>query len=331
MPKKIEISHRTIIFTFALLGMIWFLFFIKDILLQVFVALLIMTILNPTVSKLNKRFKIPRAASVLIVYIMVLALLTFTFVAIIPPLIDQSTSFANNLPSYLDEYNIPIFVIDEVSKQFSSLVGQIPSQVLRIAVSVVSNLITVLTVLFLALYFLLSRERIDDNLETFLSKRHAQKIDDIIVKLEKFLGGWARGQLFLMLLVGFSTYFGLLILNVPYAVPLALLAGLLEIVPNVGPLLAAIPAIMVGMGVSPLTGLAVAALTFLIQQLEYYLFVPKVMEKSAGVSPVVTLLALLVGFKVAGILGAILSVPVVITLKVILGELYFKDLLKPNK
>ena len=105
------------------------------------------------------------------------------------------------------------------------------------------------------------------------------------------------------------------------SLPLAILAGLLEIIPYLGPVASAIPAVLIGLGISPIMGLAVAALYFLIQQVENYLFVPKVMEKSAGVTPIVTLLALAVGFKLAGIAGVIVSVPVVITLQVLTKEL----------
>lgn len=323
MPKKIEISHRTIIFTFFFLGLLWFLFFIKDILLQIFVSLLIMTILNPTVTKLNKKFGIPRALSVLIVYALVISFIIFTIVAIIPPLIEQSSAFANNLPGYLEQYNIPVFVVDEATKQFTNIISQFPSQIINLSVSVLSNLIAVLTVLFFALYFLLSRNKLEEQLATLLSKDTADRIDNVIHHLEKDLGGWARAQMILMVIVGFATYIGVVLLGLPYAIPLALLAGLLEIVPNAGPFLASVPLILVGFGVSPLTGLAAAALAFLIQQFENYFFVPKIMEREAGVSPIFTLAALLIGFRVAGIAGAILSVPVVITSRVILEEFVF--------
>lgn len=326
--EKIEISHKTIIFTFFFIGLIWFMYFIKDILLQIFVALLIMTILNPTVTKLNKRFKVPRVASVLIVYAMVIAFVVFTIVAIVPPLIEQSTAFGTSLPKYLSQYNIPIFVVEEATKQFTNLVAVLPSQIVAVSVAVLSNLISVLTVMFFALYFLLSRNKFEQQLTTVLSKETADRIDNVLKELEKHLGGWARAQLILMLLVGASTYIGVLILGIPYAIPLALLAGMLEIVPTAGPFIASVPLVLVGFGVSPLTGLAAAALAFLIQQIENYFFVPKVMEREAGVSPIFTLAALLIGFRLAGIAGAILSVPVVITSKVLLQEFVFHSKVK---
>jgi len=126
-------------------------------------------------------------------------------------------------------------------------------------------------------------------------------------------------------LVGTFTYLGLLILGIPFALPLALLAGVLEIIPYIGPIIAAIPAVLVGLSISPLMGLAVASLAFLIQQFENYLFVPKVMEKSVGVSPIITLVALVIGLRLAGVVGIIVSVPLVITLQVLGKQYLLKD------
>lgn len=322
MPKKIEISHRTIVFTVLFLAFGWFLFLIRDIILQVFVALLIMTILNPTVSKLEKR-KVPRVTSVLIVYALVLAVFVLAIALMIPPLVDQTSSFATSLPQYFVQLDLPFNIIDEVNRQISSIFTQLPAQLIRIGVSVFSNLFAVFTVFFFALYFLLAREKLDSQMSNFLSKKQIGRIDKILEILEKDLGGWARGQLLLMFMVGLSTYIGLRILGVPFALPLALLAGILEIIPNLGPVVASIPVILVGFGVSPLTGFAAAALSFLVQQVENYLLVPKVMQKSANVSPIITLLSLLIGFRLAGVPGAFLSIPVVITSRVMLNEFVF--------
>src|SRR3989344_1357028 len=322
MPKKIEISYRTIIFTVLFIIFIGFLYYVKDIILQLFVALLIMTILNPTVTKLQ-RYKIPRALSVSIVYLILLALLVFSIATLIPALVDQTTKFAGAIPRLLEELDIQIFVIDQVTREVTSQIGNLPSQILRLSISVVTNIISLLTVFIFALYFLLARNKLDQHLSSLVTREQAKRVDVVLARLEKELGGWARGQLILMLLVGFATYIGLLILGIPYALPLALLAAVFEIVPNLGPFLSAIPAVVVGLGISPFTGLAVAALGFLIQQIENYVFVPKVMERSANVSPVVTLLALVIGFRIAGVVGAVLSVPVVITSRVLLSEFLF--------
>lgn len=316
---KIEISYRTIVFTVLFLISLTFLYHIRNELLQVFVALLIMVILNPTVTKLQK-YKIPRVVSVLIVYLLVLVFLSFSVAMIVPPLVEQSTSFANTLPKTLSELKIPGFLVDQLISEFTAQIGKLPAYIIRTSVSLFSNILSVFAVLFFALYLLLARDKLEDQLGAFFSKKQTDTIERVVTQLEKSLGGWARGEIILMFSVGLATYIGLVLIGIPFALPLALLAGILEIIPNFGPVISAFPSIIVGFGISPITGLAAAALGILIQQLENYLLVPKVMQSSAGVSPLITLLALVIGFRLAGISGAILSVPVVITLKVLFKE-----------
>lgn len=319
MPRKIEISHRTIVFTVVLLLGLWFLFYIRDIIIQVFVALFIMFILNPTVKKLRD-YKIPKGISVLIVYFTALGILVFSVVNIIPALAEQTSLFVNKLPFYLDQIVVDPSLREQLNTELVTLLHGLPGQVVNIGVSVVSNIVTLITVLIFAFYLLMTRDKLDGQLKHFIGEKRSEQVEKFVDQLEIELGGWARGQLALMFLVGLACYIGLTILGIPYAVPLALLAGVLEAIPYLGPNLSAIPAIIIGFGISPIMGLAVVALYFLIQQVENSVFVPKIMERSVGISPLVTLLALLVGFKIAGIVGILLSVPTAIILKVVLKQ-----------
>lgn len=328
MPRKIEISHRTIVFTVAFLASLWFLFYIRDILMQLFIAVLFTVILNPLVSRLEQK-RVPRALSVFIVYLSILSLIIFLVAKMVPLLVEQTTNFANAVPKYLEDLHIPNQIVEEVTQQFTSQLGQLPSQLLSISLEVFANLITIVSGLIFVLYFLLARRKLPQELEKYLPKEHADRVMNILTKLERQLGGWSRAQIVLMTIIGAGTYVGLLLLNVPYALPLALLAGVFEAIPNLGPILAAIPAVIVGFGVSPITGLAVLALSFLIQQLEAYVIVPKVMQRSADVNPIVTLVALIVGFKVYGVVGAVLSIPVAILLRILIQD-YFEHARKPH-
>ena len=317
--QKIEVSHRTIIFAIIFILALWFVYFIRDILFQLFVALIIMATLNPLVTKLHK-YKFPRAASVIVVYIFVFGVIGGIFFALIPPLVTQTTSFVNNLPRLLDRIGVPFVLSDQVVSQILAQIGTIPSQLVRAVISVFSNVLGVLTVMIFAFYLLLAREKLDEQLGNFFGKEKKKEIAKMVDLLEMKLGGWARGQAFLMFLVGFFTYIGLILLSIPFSLPLAILAGLLEIVPFIGPILSAIPSVIIGFGISPITGMATASLYFLIQQLENYVFVPNVMKRSVGVSPIIVLLALAIGFRLAGVLGVFLSVPVVITLQVLIKQ-----------
>lgn len=323
MPRKIEISHKTIIFTIIVLAGLWLLYFLRQIILQVFVALLLMTIINPVVRKLAK-YKIPRVLSVGVIYILVIGILALVVGLILPILIEQTTNFAKALPSYLQNIQTPFFSGNEIASQLTQQLGLFPGQVLKVGVSFFSNIVSVLTVFVFAFYLLVAREKLDDQLESFLGESNSKRAVKIIDRLEEKLGGWARGELILMTLVGALSYIGLLVLGINFALPLALLAGIMEVVPTLGPILSAVPAVLVGFSIHPITGVGVAAMVFLIQQLENYVFVPRIMQKSAGISPIVTLFALVVGFKIAGVAGAILAVPTAITLQVLGEELLFK-------
>ena len=319
MPKKIEISHRTIIFTVLFLLLLWFLYLIKDILLIFFISLLLMAIINPAVVKLSK-YRVPRVVSVLFVYMATIAILALIIGGILPALIEQTTNFANNLPSFLSGIGISSYFSDQIIEELIVQLGKLPAQIIKVVFSIFSNVIAVITVTIFTLYLLLSRNKIDEQLTNFLGEKQQKRVEKIVDNLEEKLGGWARGELALMVLVGLFTFIGLSLLGIPYALPLSLLAGVLEIIPNIGPIIAAIPSVIIGFGISPAIGIAVIVLAFIIQQVENYVFVPKVMEKSVGVSPIITLLALAVGFKISGIIGALISVPVLITFQVLIKE-----------
>lgn len=324
MPRKVEISHKTIIFTVTFLGLLWFLFFIRDIVLQLFVALILMSVLNPFIKKLS-RYKIPKAISALISYIFIFGILGVAIATLLPPLIEQTTNLANNLPKYLLNLGINNYANGEVLKQIVSQLGSVPGQIVKAGFSLFSNILSILTVAIFAFYLLLMKDKFDKNIEPLFGKEKSKNISNIVDKIENRLGGWARGQLLLMLLVGILSYIGFIILGIPYALPLAMLSGLFEIVPFIGPVIAAIPAIILGFSISPFVGLAAIALAFLIQQLENYVFVPKIMEKSTGVSPIITLLSLAIGFRLAGVVGMIISIPIVIIAKTLLEGRFGKD------
>ncbi len=321
MPQKVEISHKTVIFTVLFLLSLWFLYFIRDIILGLFVALLIMAILNPIVSKLYK-FKIPRGFSVLVVYIAVLGIFGLVIAAVVPPLVEQTSSLVSKLPVYISTLGIDRVVSREISAQFLSQIGSLPGQAVKIGFSIFSNILGVITVLIFAFYLLLVRDKIDDQLVFLFGENKKEKVGKTIDMLESRLGGWARAELALMLVIGVASFLGLTILGIPFALPLAILAGRGGGGGGGGGGGSAIPAVIIGLSISPLMGLATVALALLIHQSENYLFTPKIMEKSVGVNPIITLLALSIGFRLAGMVGAVISVPVVLTIHVLASQ-YF--------
>ncbi len=129
-----------------------------------------------------------------------------------------------------------------------------------------------------------------------------------------------RGQIVLSLIIGLGSFIALTILQIPYALPLAILTGFMEVVPVIGPIISAIPAILLGYLVSPILALWVALAYFIIQQLENHLIVPQVMKHAVGLNPLVVILAVAVGGRLLGISGALLAVPITVVIQIITEE-----------
>ena len=319
MVKKVEVTHRTILFTIFVLVGLWLVYYLKDILFQLLVAFIITASFNPFVSKLEKN-KLPRVMGVAVTYLIFLGIISFAVYVLAPSLVAETGSFVANVPKYIDNIGLPLPFKEEILEQLLLQLGRLPNQLAKTVLSVFSNVISVLTVFILSFYLLLSRQKFDDGIINIFSEERSKDYINIINKIENRIGKWAKAEMLLMFVIGLSTYVGLVLLRVPYALPLAILAGIFEIVPMVGPFIAAIPAVVIGFSTSSVTGIATASLAFLIQQVENYIFVPKIMQRSAGVNPVVTLLALSVGFRLQGVTGAIIAIPIVLALQVIVEE-----------
>lgn len=313
MTNKVEISHRTIIFTvFFLLGL-WLLFQIREIMVTLFVALILMSAINPTVDRLEK-LHLPRWLAILIPYLAIILIIGGMMAMMITPLIEQTASFINKSIFYLRD--VGSFGIDPnmLASQLTQL-GSIPANIVRITMNFFSNLIAIIALFFMTFYLLLERKNLNRYLTAVFGEEKEKDAIVIINNIEKRLGGWVRGELTLMVIIGLMSYLGLRLLGVEFALPLAILAGLLEILPNIGPVISAIPAILTGLMVSPMMALAILALYFLIHQSENTLITPKVMQKVVGLNPLVTILSLAIGFKLASVSGAILAIPVVLVIQ----------------
>lgn len=322
MPGKIEISHKTILFTVFLLILLWLLVQIQEIIFAIFVAFIFMSAINPWADFLE-RYRIPRAISVLSIYIFLIGLVAFAANSILPPLVVQTIRLGENLPVYIRSV-VPFITFD--IKTLTQQITPVGENILKVTVGLFSNIIALFTLFVISFYLILERKNLKTHLAIFMGDEGAQKVMKVVSKVEERLGAWVRGQAALALVIGVSTYFGLSLLGIPYTFPLAILAGLLEIVPIIGPIISAIPAIIVAVTISPFLALATAAMYFIIQQLEANLVVPFVMRKAVGLPPLVTIIALMVGAKLGGINGAILAIPVFVTIETIFREyLHMKE------
>jgi predicted PurR-regulated permease PerM len=319
MVSKIEISHKTVIFTVALLAGIWLILEIRDLLFLFFIAFILMASLRPHVESLEKR-RIPRVISIFFIYILVVSLIALTVGGLVPLVVSQTTRLIENLPK-IEEIISPYYKLD-----IQALVQQIApvsQDVLKVTLGLFSNITTMLTILVFTFYLLLERKFMENRLVETFGKTTGEKITDIVKAVEFGLGSWMSGEFILMLCIGLLSYVGLLLLGVDYALPLAIFAGLLEIVPIIGPVVSAVPAVLVALTISPVMGLAVVGLYIVIQQLENHIIVPQVMKRAIGLSPLISIVAIMVGSRLAGLIGALLAIPFVITfqqiMKTVLG------------
>jgi len=320
-PAKIEISHKTITFTVFLLLSLVFLYQVKNIILLLFIGIIFMSALSPIVDKLEK-FKIPRGLAIILLYIIIWGGISYGVASLVPPLVEQSSIFISRLPEDVNLLNQNKFDLSVFKPQLNLL----PEKILKFAVNIFNNVITLFTFMVIVFYLILERKNLKKYLVFLFGDGNREKhAEEFISKLEHKLGGWMRGQLALMVIIALMSYAGLTFLGVEFAIPLAFIAGLFEIIPNIGPAISMIPATLVGLGTSPRLGLAVFLLYLIIQQLENNFIVPKVMAKAVGLSPLIIIIALLTGFKTAGAAGAVLAVPTLLLIEVVINDLYRRN------
>jgi len=323
---KVDLSVTSVLKVLAVVLLLWVAYYIRDILVLVFVVVLLTAALDPLVDRIS-HYKIPRVISILIIYLVLALVVGVMIYAIIPPLVSQVRDLATNLPYYLERVTdlgsgSKYFDVQKIIDSLISGVSKLSGGLLNATISVFSGVVGLVTVLALTFYSLIDEQGITSSVVEYIPVKNRDKVVKILRLIGLKIGMWLRGQLTLMLVIGATTSVGLMILQVPYALALGVLAGLLEIIPVVGPIIAGLAAILIGFlsGLALWQLIAILALFVLIQQLENSVLVPKIMQKAIGVSPVVIIVAILIGSKLLGTGGAVLSIPIVAILSVIAKE-----------
>lgn len=309
--QTITISPSTIIFAVLFVIGLFILLQLTPILIAFFVAFILMSALNPAVNWLEKQ-RIPRPLAILLCYTVVGFFLSLLFSIVVPPLARELTGLIRtlqipNLPPELLQLKLSVSDLSSILSQFSSSI----TSVIGAVTSTFSTAFFLVTLIVMTFFLLLERyELVQKYIWTNNSARWEKLINESIDKLEVQLGNWVRGQFALMLIIAGITFLVLTILGVPYALPLAVLAGLLEILPNLGPTIAAVPAIIVAfLLVSPSMAGIVLIAYVVIQQLENNLIVPRIMKAAVNVEPLLSILLILAGASLAGVMGALLAIP----------------------
>lgn len=318
-PYKIEVSAKTIVFTVFFILLLYLLWLVHDLLFSLFIAFIVMSAVKPLVSFFEKK-GIPRKLTTFLVFIFLFTFFGFLLSWIIPPLTQELTLFVKQAPSMFRQINSPILSLFN----FQSLVQYVPgvtNQALAIIKGVVSNAAFIVSTVFFSFYFTAESDIIERIVLRFFNETKAKRIVNLFNRIEKRMSAWLWGELLLMTAIGCLTYVGLNLIGVKYALPLAIIAGLLEIVPNLGPVLSTVPAFLVAIAQSSFLGFSTIALYFIVQQLENNLIVPYVMRRAVGINPIVTLIALIVGGRIGGVLGILLAIPLTLFFESIISEM----------
>lgn len=316
---------------------LWCAYLVREILLLIYVSGLLAIGFSPIV-RLIERQKVlpigtrrfPRWLAILVLYLVILGTLTGIGFMIIPPLVDQGQQLWTALPAMFDrgqEFLIQKGMLKEhltlreaVSRAPGTGSSRAVGTVMGAVVGVVGGLFGLLTILILTFYLLVEGDTLRDTMLRLFPRRDRTRVAaasrDITVKVSAWLGG----QLLLGAIIGGSSALGLWLLGIPFFYVLALISGIGELIPVVGPILAAVPAVIVASTVSVNKAILVIVFFVIQQQFENHILVPKVMERQVGVSAVTVIVALLIGGKLLGIPGAILAVPSAAILQVLFTE-----------
>src|SRR5581483_954688 len=313
---ELELSTKIILkIIFAGLALV-FLWEIRDIIVLLLLAVIIASALEPLVDYLQQH-KIPRTVSVLAVYVCVLILVGLAFYFIIPLLVSQFKILIQKFPEYVQDFNtrygnlLGTYTTNDLFGQFISGVTGGGSNVIQSTFGLFGDIIAVVSVLVISFYLVAEKDGMKRFVSSLIPTVHHHSINTFLEKMQKKMGLWILGQVIASVVMFLVTWAGLELLHVQYALVLAVIAGLLEVVPYIGPILSAVPAMFFALVQgSPGLMLAVAILYLVLHELEGYVLIPKIMEKTVGGSPLAILLGILIGYQLYGVLGIVIAVPI---------------------
>jgi predicted PurR-regulated permease PerM len=334
-----RVMWATLVLIFVALSF-WLLYRFNQVVFILFIAIVIGTAIRPSVTWLHRR-GLPRTAGVILVYLVLLALLIGFVLLLFPVIVEQSATIAAAVPGYyqsLREWmvNFPNQWIVRLSEFLpATLPGLEPTQqtgeqvlatagqALDFLASAAKYLLIFSAILLLAFHWTIVGPRTIQSLLLLVPKAQREDISQLISAVETKVGFYIAGQSVLCLVIGVMALVAYLLIGLPNALVLALVAGVMEAVPMVGPLLGAVPASIVALSIAPSKLMWVIVATIIIQQVENSLLVPRVMRKAVGVNPFVSLLSIFAFSSIFGIAGALMAIPIAAILQLILDRFIF--------
>ena len=328
MNKQIlDISTSSIIRVFVVLLVIGFILAIWPILASVFFAAVIASALEPAV-RLLTRIGVPRVLTAFILYAVGFLIFASVFYAVLPTLVSEVRQLSSDLPQKYSAFiksieqilgttGISINVQDQIRTFFENIqsgISESVSNIFGFTSNVFGGLISALFVLVISFYLVLQKDGIEHFLKSFIPAAHQEYAMNLWQRIQARLGRWFQSQLLLGIFIGTFLFLGLWLMGVKYALTIAFMAGVLEIIPVIGPMIAGITAFALISFQSPALALGAILVYLLIEQIQQHLFVPIIVSKAIGLSPIVILVALLVAGKLLGFWGILLAIPLAVTI-----------------
>lgn len=327
MPQKnqiIEISFWTMFKAALLVILIWALWILRDVIAVLLLSIIIASAIEPA-NHFFARYKIPRVLSVVFIYLAAFATFALVFYLIVPPLFGDILEFLSVVPSYIEGAVGPrgtfFLLFPEIPHEFSKVIAEAAVSfekyvvewtpgVFSAGAALFGGILSLVLLIVISFYLSVQEHGIENFLRVVTPLEDEEYILDLWQRSQTKIGRWLQGQILLGALVGVMVFLGLTILNVKYAISLAILAAIFEIIPVFGPVMAAIPAVAIAFIQSPFSGLMVLGLFIIVQQFENHLIYPLVVRKTIGVPPLLVVISLVVGGTLGGFYGIILSVPI---------------------
>ncbi len=324
----------------ALLLLIWVVFVRQSLLMILtpfLVSLVLAYLLAPMVQYMERR-NISRSMAIIVIYL-VFAIVVFVFcVRVMPFFLDDLEELVLQLPDYAERlqeilahlqedyrrFNLPDYVRELIDNNIEGASELLTAQLERsynFLIELFSRVLLLLLVPILTYYYLRDEASLKEKLMAFFPYRTRRRLINLFGEMDTVLGAYIRGALLISLIVGLMTYIGLLILGVNFSLVLAIIVGITNLIPYIGPIIGAVPALIVALLEQPLLALKVLVLIIVVQQVESQLITPCILGRSVRMHPLAIILALLVAGKLFGIVGLILAIPTVIILRILIQHL----------
>lgn len=330
--RNVRIETWTILKVIGILLALGFLYLIRDILALMFAAVFLAALMHPAARALAAK-GIPKGVTVLCLYLLMLGSAALIVTLLLPSLIEQTTALIEgfglswqtltDLATNLKKAGSTLGITENVKAWLQSGdLTKAAGEVFSTISAIFGGIVGLVVVLVMAFYAVVEEQEARNVFRNLVPEEYQEMTGTILKRVEEKIGRWLIGQLLLGLIIGALYYIGLSVIGVKSALVLAVFGGFMEFIPYLGPILGAIPALFIAFTQSPLTGVLALAILILIQQLENHIIVPKVMQKAVGLNPLVSIVVLLVGAKLFGIVGMLLAIPVATAVGVVLSEVY---------